>query len=488
MQVTETLSEGLKRELKVTVPAADLEADIEGRLDELRKTVTMKGFRRGKVPLSIVRRHYQPRVMGEVLQQTIETRSRAIIEERALRPAMQPEIEITAFDEGKDLEFTMGMEVLPSIELGDFSELEVTRLKAEVSDDSVEDALARLAEADKVFEPVDPPRPAAAGDQLMVDIAVEVDGTPAPERSGEDLPLELDTEALLPEMTEQLVGAAAGDEREVTLTPPEPEEGDDAAEAGAAEAGTAEPVTVFKITVKEVRERQPVTVDDAFAERRGADDLDALRGVIRDQIQEQYDQASMARLKRSLLDVLDERYRFEVPPGMVEREFEAVWEQIENDAKRTESDIAAMLDQPEEEAREEFRQIAERRVRLGLLIAEIGGSNEITVEQEDLLRAAMMSARGHPEPQRLLEYYRGQPEALERFRPTVFEDKVIAFLSELATVSDEVVDVDTLLRDPDEDEEPEESEAAEAGEEENAGPDASAADAADESAAPEKSD
>ena len=476
MQVTETLSEGLKRELKVTVPAADLEADIEGRLDELRKTITMKGFPRGKVPLSIVRRHYQPRVMGEVLQQTIETRTREIIEERELRPAMQPAIEITAFDEGKDLEFTMGMEVLPSIELGEFSELEVTRLKAEVTDESVEDALSRLAEADKVFEPVEPPRPAAAGDQLLVDIAVEVDGKPSPERSGEDLPLELDTEALVPEMTEQRVGAEAGNEREVTRTPPEPEEGD------AAEAGGADPVTVFKITVKEVRERLPVTVDDAFAERRGADNLDALRGLIREQIQEQYDQASQARLKRSMLDVLDERYRFEVPPGMVEREFEAVWEQIENDAKRTETEIAAMLDQTEEEAREEFRKIAERRVRLGLLIAEIGGSNEITVEQEDLLRAAMMNARGHPEPQRLLEYFRSQPQALEQFRPTVFEDKVIAFLSELATVSDEVVDVDTLLRDPDEEEEHSHSEAAEAGEEENAGSDA------DESAAPDKSD
>ncbi|MDE0049219.1 MAG: trigger factor [Rhodospirillales bacterium] len=478
MQVTETLSEGLKRELKVTVPAADLEADIEGRLDELRRTVTMKGFRRGKVPLSIMRRHYQPRVMGEVLQQTIETRSREIIEERALRPAMQPEIEITAFDEGKDLEFTMGMEVLPSIELGDFAELEVTRLKAEVSDESVEDALGRLAEADKVFEPVEPPRPAAAGDQLLVDIAVEVDGKPAPERSGTDLPLELDTEALMPEMTEQLVGAEAGDEREVTLTPPEPEsEGGDATEAGA-----TDPATVFRITVKEVRERLPVSVDDAFAERRGADNLDALRGVIREQIQEQYEHASQARLKRSLLDLLDEHYRFDVPPGMVEREFEAVWEQIENDAKGSEVEIAEMLDQPEEEAREEFRQIAERRVRLGLLIAEIGGSNEITVEQEDLLRAAMMNARGHPEPQRLLEYYRSQPQALERFRPTVFEDKVIAFLSELATVSDEIVDVETLLRDPDEDETPSEPESAEAGEQENAAPDA------DESAAPDKSD
>ena len=463
MQVTETLSEGLKRELKVTVPAADLEVEVEGRLDELRKTVTMKGFRRGKVPLSIVRRHYQPRVLGEVLQQTIETRSREVLEERELRPAMQPEIEITAYDDGKDLEFTMGMEVLPSIELGDFSDLTVTRLKAEVSDDAVEDALGRLAEAEKRFEPVETSRPAQEGDQLLVDIAVEVDGKPAPERSGTDVPLQLDAEALMPEMTEQLVGAQAGEEREVTITPQTPdaqsEEQDEPAAAGA---------SVFKITVKEVQERLPTTIDDAFAERRGAENLDELRGLVREQIREQYEQASQARLKRSLLDVLDERYKFDVPPGMVEREFDAVWQQIENDAKRAESEIATILDQPEEEAREEFRKIAERRVRLGLLIAEIGGANDISVEQEDLLRAAMMSARGHPEPQRLLEYYRSQPQALERFGPTVFEDKVIAFLSELATVSDEVVDVETLMRDPDDDEKLSKSGDPDAGEEKSA--------------------
>ena len=479
MQVTETLAEGLRRELKVTVPAADLEADIEGRLDELRKTVTMKGFRRGKVPLSIVRRQYQPRVLGEVLQQTIETSWREAVEERELRPAMQPEIEITSYDEGKDLEFTMGMEVLPNIEFGDFSELAVTRLKAEVSDESVEDALGRLAEAEKRFEPVGEPRPAREGDEILVDIAVEVDGKPAPERSGTDVPLELDAEALMPEMTEQLVGAEAGEEREVTITPPAPTpEGEDGAED---QAGAADAATIFKITVKEVRERLPVTVDEAFAERRGAKDLDELRGVVRDQIQSEYEQVSQARLKRSLLDVLDERYKFDVPPGMVEREFDAVWQQIENDAKRTETEIATLLDQTEEEAREEFRQIAERRVRLGLLIAEIGGANDITVEQEDLLRAAMMSARGHAEPQRLLDYYRNQPQALERFRPTVFEDKVIAFLSELATVSDEVVDVETLLRDPDEDEKPSDSETAQAGEDESAAADEG------ESTAPDKS-
>ena len=461
MQVTETLAEGLRRELKVTVPAADLEADVEGRLDELRRTVTMKGFRRGKVPLSIVRRHYQPRVLGEVLQQTIETRSREILEERALRPAMQPEIEITAYDEGEDLEFTMGMEVLPAIELGEFSDLAVTRLRAEVSDDAVEDALDRLAEADKRFEPVAEPRPAGDGDQILVDIAVEVGGEPAPDRSGTDVPLELGEEALMPEIASQLVGVEAGEERAVTIEPPEPPEAD--AEAEAPEDVPSLADTVFRVTVKEVRERLPATLDDAFAERHGAKDVDELRGVVRQQIEEHYERASGARLKRSMLDALDERHKFDVPPGMVEREFEAIWQQVENDAKNARADVAEMLDQPEEEAREEFRQIAERRVRLGLLIAEIGNANDITVEQDDLYRAAIASARGHPDPQGLFQYLQSNPEALERFRPTVFEDKVIAFLGELATVSDETVDAETLLSDPDEDERPQTATSAAAG-------------------------
>ena len=451
MQVTETLAEGLRRELKVTVPAADLQADVEGRLDELRKTVTMKGFRPGKVPLSIVRRHYQPRVLGEVLQQTIETRSREILEERALRPAMQPEIEVTAFDEGADLEFTMGMEILPEIELGEFSDLAVTRLKAEVGEDTVEDALTRLAEAEKRFEPVAEARPAKEGDQILVDIAVEIDGKPDEERGGTDVPLELGEDAIMPELTGPLVGAAPGDEREVTIDVPAP--GPDA-EAGTPDEAAAQAATLFRVSVKEVRERLPTEIDDAFAERRGAKDLDELRGVVRAQIEQHYEHASQARLKRAMLDVLDESHRFEVPPGMVEREFGAIWQQVENDAKQAEVEIAAMLDQPEDEARDEFRQIAERRVRLGLLIAEIGQANDITVEQEDLLRAAVENARSHPEPQRLLEFYRAQPQALERFRPMVFEDKVIAFLSELAAISDEVVDAETLLSDPDEDEKP----------------------------------
>ena len=443
MQVTETLSEGLRRELKVTVRAADFQDDIEGRLAELRKTVTMKGFRPGKVPLSIVRRHYQPRVLGEVLQQTIETRSRAVIEERALRPAMQPAIQVTAYDEGKDLEFTMEIEVLPDIELGDFSDLAVTRLRAEVTDDAVENALVRLAEAEKRFEPVEEPRPAKDGDQIVADIAVEVDGKAAEDRSGTDVPLELSEDALMPELAERLVGVQPGEEREVTIAPPEAGQTEEAGPPGA--------VTVFKVAVKEVRERIPSAVDDDLAKSCGAETLDQLRGTIREQIGEHYERATQARLKRAMLDLLDTHYRFEVPPGMVEREFDAIWQQIESDAGEAEAEVAKLLNQPEEEAREEFRQIAERRVRLGLLVAEIGRSNDIAVEQEDLLRAAAASARRHPEPQRLLDYYRAQPQMLERFRPTVFEDKVIAFLCELATVSDEIVDAETLLRDPDED-------------------------------------
>ena len=454
MQVTETLSEGLKRELKVTVPAADLEAEIEGRLSELSKTVTMKGFRPGKVPLSIVRRHYRPTVLGEVLQRTIETSSREVIEEQALRPALQPEIQVTAYDDGKDLEFTMGIEILPEIELGEFSDIAATRLRAEVNEQSVEETLGRIAEADKQFEAVAESRPAEEGDQLVIDFTVEIDGESVQDSGATDVAFELGADAPIPQLAEQLVGAEPGQDREVTITVPESD----------ARPEFAGKTALFKVKVKELQARIPTAIDDALAERHGAQDLAGLRENVRERLQVRYEHASQARLKRSLLDLLDERHRFEVPAGMVEREFGAIWQQVEKDAEIAGVEIAEILDQPEEEARVEFRQIAERRVRLGLLISEIGHANNITVEREDLLKAALGNVQAYPEPQKLLDYYRSQPEALERFRPSVFEDKVIAFLSEIATVSEEVVDPETLLRDPEDDEERVKSETAATGE------------------------
>lgn len=462
MQVTETLAEGLKRELKVTVPAADLEAAVEERLGALRKTVKMKGFRPGKVPLSIVRRHYRPGVLGEVVQRLIAESSRAAIEERALRPALQPKVEITAFDEGKDLEYTMGIEVLPEIALGDFSDIAVTRLKAGVGERAVEDALARLAENDKRFEPVESPRPAVNGDALLVDIVVTLDGEPVKDGDATDVEIELGAESSS-ELADGLMGVEPGQERAVTVDFPE----DDPRPGFAGRTG------LFTVKVKELRARVPTVVDDAFAERHGSSDLVGLRERLRAELRARYERASRARLKRSMLDALDARHRFEVPPGMIEREFDAIWKQLENDAERAKTDIGALLEQPEEDARAEFREIAERRVRLGLLLSEIGQANGITVEREELLAAAMGAASAwHPEPRRLAEFYRDHPEALEQFRSPVFEDKVVAFLSEVVTLSEEEVDEETLLSDPEDDARHPKAETAATGVDEPAGAEA----------------
>ena len=463
MQVIETLAQGLKRELKVTVPASDLEAAVEERLRELCKTVKMKGFRPGKVPLSIVRRHYRPGVLGEVMQRLIEESSRAAIEERALRPALQPEVEIAAFDEGKDLEYTMGIEVLPEIALGDFSDIAVTRLKAAVGEEAVEDALARLAENDKRFEAVEAPRPAAEGDQLLIDFTLALDGEPVEDGGATDFAIELGAESPFSELADGLTGVAPGQERTVTVDFPE----DDPRPRFAGRTA------LFTVKVKALRARVPTVVDDALAERHGVPDVAGLRERIREELGARYERASRARLKRSMLDALDARHRFEVPPGMVAREFDAIWKQIENDAEKAKTDIGTLLEQPEEDARTEFRGIAERRVRLGLLLSEIGRVNGITVEREELLAAALGTASArHPEPRRLAEFYRSRPEALEQFRSPVFEDKVVAFLSEVVALSEEEVDAETLLSDPEEDERHPEAVPAATGESEPAGAEA----------------
>ncbi len=444
MQVEETLSEGLKRAFKLTVPAGDLETEIEERLVELSKTVTMKGFRPGKVPIAIVRRRFRPNVLGEVLRKTVETRARETIEERELRPAQQPEIEIADYDDGKDLEFTVVFEILPEIALGDFSEIAVDRLRAEVSDESVDEALQRIAEAEKRFEPVEEPRPAAMGDQLVVDIAVEVDGEPVADGGQTDMAFDMEEDdPIFPGLSEKLVGVKAGENREVEV--PFPEDYPAAAFGGK--------TALFKVSMKELRGRVPPAVDDAMAERHGANDLADMRERVRGSIREQYDRFSQARLKRAILDALDERYRFDVPAGMVEREFGGIWGRVEADATRVKKTVAELLEQPEEEAKTEYREIAERRIRLGLLLAEIGRANDISVEQEELGKAALEMAQASANPRAMMDYYQQNPSLLEQFRPSIFEDKVVAFLAEVAAVSEREVAPDELMRDPDEDDE-----------------------------------
>jgi trigger factor len=440
MQVSETLSEGLKRELKIVVPSSEVEAEIEDRLLELSKTVKMKGFRPGKVPLAIIRRQYRPAVLGEVIERTIQTSSQKAIEERELRPALQPKIEITDYDDGKDLEYKMDLEVLPEIELGNLSDISLTRFVCEVDDEQVADGLKRISEAEKRFKAIEGDRAAAEGDALLIDFKGTIEGVELDGTSAEDFEIELGSGTFIPGFEDQLIGAKAGEHRDITVNFP-----DDYPEVEAA----GKPA-VFAVDVKEVREREEPAVDDEMAKRQGFDDLAALRDMVRDRMKQQFAEASKGRLKRSLLDDLADRYSFEVPSGMIEQEFETIWAQIKRDVEQSKSTFEEALEQSEEEAEAEYRQIAERRVRLGLLLSEVGRQNEITIERDDLLNAALESARSFSQPQQVLEFYRSNPNALERFRAPVFEDKVVTFLTELAQVTESKVDAEELFRDPDE--------------------------------------
>jgi len=450
MQVSETLSEGLKRGLKIVVPSSDVESEVEDRLVELSKTVKMKGFRPGKVPLSIIRRQYRPAVMGEVLERTIQTSSQKAIEERELRPAMQPKIEITDYSEGKDLEYTIDLEILPEIELGNLSDISLTRLVCEVDDEKVDEGLKRIADADKQFKTVEEERGAAEGDALLIDFKGTIEGVELDGTSAEDFEIELGSGTFIPGFEEQLIGAKAGEHQQVNIDFPADYPQEEAAGKPA----------VFEVDIKEVRERTETTVDDEMAKRQGLDDLAALTDLVRERLKQQFDEASNARLKRTLLDDLADRYSFDVPNGMIDQEFETIWTQLTRDIEQSKSTFEEAMEQSEDEAKEEYTQIAERRVRLGLLLSEIGRQNEISIERDDLLNAALESARGFSQPQQVLEFYRSNPNALERFRAPVFEDKVVAFLTELADVKESVVEAEELFRDPDEEAEEKEPEKA----------------------------
>lgn len=439
MQVTETQTEGLKRELKIVVPSSEMETEVENRLVEMSKTLKMKGFRPGKVPMAIVRRQYRPAVMGEVLERTVQTKSQEALTERDYRPAMQPKITIDDFDEGKDLAFTMGLELLPEFELGDLSSIEATRMSAEVTDEVIEEALTRIATADKQFEKVEEARESVEGEQLIVDFKAEMEGAPLEGSDVTDFELELGGEGFLPEFTKQLVGAKAGEHRDVKVTFPDDYPRED----------YAGKVAEFSVDIKELKAPVETKIDDELAKRQGADDLEALRTMVREHIAQQYEEGSKAQLKRALLDILDARYTFDVPESMVDQEFDGIWAQIQGDVEKSGEDIEAALGQTEEEAKVDYRGIAARRVKLGLVLSEIGQGNKISVDRDDLLKAALDSVRGMPNPQQVLEFYRSNPNALDRFRAPVFEDKVIAFLTEMATLKAETVTPEELFRDPD---------------------------------------
>ena len=451
MQVTETVSEGLKRELKVVVPAAELESRLGAKLDDLKTRVRINGFRPGKVPAAHLRRLYGRAVMAEIVQDLVGETSQQAVTDRAEKPAFQPNIvlpedkaEIEAVMEGRaDLAYTLRFEVLPEIQLPDFSKISVEKEVAEVSDQEVDEALQRLAAANRPFAPRREGEAAGTGDRVRIDYAGKIDGEPFPGGSAEDATLELGSGQFIPGFEDQLVGAKPGEARTVTVRFPE--------DYGAKHLAGRE--ASFDVTVKEVLAPGEVTLDDEFARNLGMESLDKLRQAIRDRIQQDYAGASRQKLKRRLLDALDEVTTFELPPTLVEQEFEAIWRQVQGDLERSGRSFADE-GTTEEAARADYRRIAERRVRLGLLLAEVGQKNDIKVGDEEVQRALLERVRQFPGQEQVVwDFYRKNPGAVAELRAPIFEDKVVDYVLELADVTERTVPREVLLADPEDEEE-----------------------------------
>ena len=448
MQVTETLSEGLKRELKVVVPAAELESRLGTRLDELKTRVRINGFRPGKVPVSHLRRLYGRSVMAEIVQDVVnETTQQAVSN---AKPAFQPNIalpedkaEIEAVMDGKaDLAYTLSFEVLPEIELPDFSKVSVEKQVAEVTDAEVDEALGRIARANRSFTPRGEDEAAENGDRLTIDYVGRIDGEPFEGGSAEGAFLELGSGQFIPGFEEQLLGAKVGEQRTVTVHFPE--------DYGAKHLAGKE--AAFDVTVREVARPGETALDDEFAKSLGMESLDKLREAIRGRIGEDYAAASRRKLKRRLLDALDEAVKFDLPPTLVEQEFEAIWRQVTGDLERSGRSFADE-GTTEENAKADYRRIAERRVRLGLLLAEVGQRNDIRVNEDEVQRALVERVRQFPgQEQAVWDFYRKNPAALAELRAPIFEDKVVDYVLELAQVREQTVPREVLLADPEDEE------------------------------------
>lgn len=442
MQVTETLSEGLKREFKVTVPASELDARLSARLDSLKNEVRLKGFRPGKVPVDHLRRLFGKSTMAEIVNDVIGEVARNTISERGERAALQPDFKLSEDEKeadqvlagNHDLTYTMSYEVLPKVELSDFKSIAVERPVAEVKDEEVDEELRKLAETTRTFTAKE--GKAADGDRVTVSYVGKIDGEAFDGGTDENAQIRLGTTQLIPGFAEQIVGMAAGDEKTINVTFPE--------NYGAANLA-AKPAT-FDIKVKEVAGPDELKIDDELAKKLGLESLERLRGLIKQQIQNQYGNTSRMRVKRQLLDQLDERHQFELPPTMVEREFESIWREVNADLKQSGKSFADE-GTTEEKARDDYRRIAERRVRLGLVLSEIGERNKIEVTDDEAQRALQAQLRQYPGQEKaLLDYYRQNPNALASLRAPVFEEKVVDYLLELVKVTDKPVSREDLMR------------------------------------------
>jgi trigger factor len=447
MQVTETLSDGLQRGYTVVLPLADLDARRTERLTTLGKTLRLPGFRPGKVPFPIVKQRYGSAVSAEVVQESMSEATQKVLSDRGLRPAQQPKIEMVTADPVAlvgDLEFKMELELLPDIVLPDFSTIEITRQKAEVADDVIDTALGQVAKSHRTLDPVtEEGHAAVTGEVVTIDYAGTIDGVAFQGGTGTDMPVELGGTGFIPGFAEGLDGAKVGENRQLNVTFPE----------NYGNADVAGKPAVFDVTVKQISTQVVPPIDEELAKKAGFENLDGLKDAIRARQQSEYDNLSRLKAKKELMDALQKLIDFPVPSSILKQEFDMIWQQLET-AKKNGTQDEEDKGKDDETLKADYGKIAERRVRLGLLLAEIGKINNIVVTDQELDRALYQQAMQFPgQEMQMLELFRKYPQLTNNVRGPLLEEKVVDFVLELAKVTDVIVTPEELAKDPEEPEE-----------------------------------
>ncbi len=439
MQVTETKNEGLSREYAIVIPAADIEGRVLSKLTEIGKQVTIPGFRQGKVPTKLLRQRYGQAVLGEIVQDAVVETSSQAISDNSINPATQPKIDVTKFEDGEDLEYTMAVEIMPVITPVDFKSLKLERLTCEISDEEIEKSMANIASEIVRSEPIKRARKARKDDIVVIDFIGSVGGEEFDGGKAEDFQLTLGSGRFIPGFEDQLIGVKPKEHVTVNVTFPE--------DYGAENLKGQD--AVFEVDIKEIRERVETPIDDELAKSLGLESLDQLKDGTRQQLEQNYTMFTRNRLKRDLLDILDESHDFEIPPGMVETEVQSILEQFE-EARREGRLEDEDKEKSEDDLRAEYEKIGQRRVRLGLLLAEIGRINNIEVSAEEVNQAMSQEIRRYPGQERqVMEYLQQNQQAMAGLRAPIFEDKVVDFILEMAEVSDRAVSPEELMADPD---------------------------------------
>ncbi|NQY98232.1 MAG: trigger factor [Henriciella sp.] len=444
MESVETI-EGLSRTYKVSVAKADLQKRFDERIEEIRPQMNLKGFRPGKVPASHVKKMFGKDIMGEVVQALVQETSQKTIEDADVRPAGQPEMKMESDMEkvlsgDEDLAYEMSVDVMPDFEPVDIKKLTLTKPVAEINDDEIDARLNQIAEANPKYDKRAKTAKARQDDAVVIDFLGKLDGEPFEGGAAEEHTLVLGSNSFIPGFEDQLIGVKAGDEKNVEVTFPEQYQAEHLAGKEA----------VFEVKVHEVRAPKTPEIDDEFATGLGLESLEKLKELVSEQIKNEFDGASRAKAKRGLLDVLDEKHDFDLPPKMVEQEFNQIWQQVqaEMDAGRTPEEDKGKSD---DELKEEYGKIAERRVRLGLVLAEIGRVADIQIDEQEVQQALIREARNFPGQERqVIEFFQKDPNAMAQLRAPIYEDKVVDHILDTAKVKEETVSKEELLKEDEE--------------------------------------